>query len=186
MGKEGNEDVWDNNQVKGKGKGKEGKEDVWDRWDLAAINKWNHEAMAKAAGKSTAKAKAKRQPVVPDLFCKPHECGFAGSYMVIHHCPPADLAIEISGGDPSRKLEEWVVTPHGPVTLPVSFFSEGSVRTLESSFHPVRYSIIELIDNAETELLRATQQAIKDGCPAPCAYNSKYDPSRSLTTQRTP
>ena len=28
MGKEGNEDVWDNDQVKGKGKGKEGKEDV--------------------------------------------------------------------------------------------------------------------------------------------------------------
>ena len=26
MGKEGNEDVWDNNQVKGKGKGKEGRE----------------------------------------------------------------------------------------------------------------------------------------------------------------
>ena len=177
MDKESNDDVWDNNEVKGKGKGKE---DVRDRW--------GHEPMAKSAGKGKAKAKAKaqRQPMDPELFCTPRECGFAGSYKVIHHCPSEDLVIEISGGDPSRKLEEWVVSPHGRMTLPISSFFKGRIRTLETCVHPHHYCIIELIDNEETVLLRAIQQASEERQPASQASKFKYDPSRSSTTQRAP
>ena len=177
IGKGSNDDVWDNNEVKGKSKGKE---DVWDRR--------SHEPMAKSAGKGKGKAKAKaqRHPVGPELVCKPRECGFAGSYKVIHHCPSEDLVIEIFGGDPSRRLEEWVVSPHGRMTLPISSFSEGRIRTVETCVHPVLYCIIELIDNRETVLLRAIQQASEERQPAPQASKFKYDPSRSSTTQRAP